>query len=515
MKIFPNYKQFDACYKNNSPQLIWAVQSADLETPVSVALKLQNEKYIGLFESVEGGKSRARYSFITLRPDIIWECDNSKAVVTYQNTGNKEVVAKNSEEIFQSLRKIISDSYIEIGSELPPMASGIFGYMGYDMVRYMEKLPDTNPETINIPESVFIRPGVVIIFDSVKDEMIIVTADYLKEENSEKAYNAAKNRIDDVLASLRQQGEIGFIPPENKPSSHEADLFPGTNLPVTFNTTRDEYYKMVERAKEYIYAGDIFQVVLAQRFTVDFPADPFSLYRSLRRINPAPFSFFMKMGDFTLIGASPEILVRVKEGQVTVRPIAGTRPRGKDEAEDQNLEKDLLQDEKELSEHLMLIDLGRNDVGRVARIGSVHVNEKMVIERYSQVMHIVSNVEGRINQNCDAVDAVIASFPVGTVSGAPKIRAMEIIDELEKARRSFYAGGVGYFSAGGDVDMCIALRTGLVKDGKFYVQAGGGIVADSVPENEYMESCNKARALIKAAEMVLEENKESRVKGNL
>lgn len=507
MKIIPDYQQFHTDFSKHKSQLVWTVLPADLHTPVSIALKLKDEKYLGLFESVEGGRSRARYSFITLEPDLIWTCDKSSATLSNRTTGAIETVAKNSAEVFPSLRKFIKDSAIEIPSELPPMASGIFGYMGYDMVRYMEKLPDKNPDNIGIPESIFIRPKLVIIFDSVKDDLIIVTPVFA-EGASPQAYEAAKARILGLIQRLDNGNHASKLESQTSIASN-ADSIPldvriaGSKL--TSNTTRNEYYQMVESAKEYIRAGDIFQVVLAQRFMVDFPKHPFSLYRKLRRLNPSPFSFYMQMDDFALVGSSPEILVRVQDNVVTVRPIAGTRPRGKNKNEDEALEKDLLSDAKELSEHLMLIDLGRNDVGRVAEIGSVKVTDKMIIERYSHVMHIVSNVEGRVGKNFDAVDVLIAGFPVGTVSGAPKIRAMEIIDELEKNRRSFYAGGVGYFSAGGDTDICIALRTGLVKDNKLYIQAGGGVVLDSTPEGEYNESCNKARALARAAEMAIEE----------
>lgn len=500
MKIFPEYQQFETTYATGKAQLVWTVLPADLETPVLVALKLKNEKYIGLFESVEGGKSRARYSFITIDPDLIWVCDKSSAKIIYTKTGKEEVVATKNDDIFPSLRKVINDCALEIPAGLPPMSSGLFGYMGYDMVRYMENLPDKNPDTIGVPEAIFIRPKLVIVFDSVKDEMIILTPVFDNKDKAENAYRVAKDRITKLLNKLDSESHEKnyFIEGLNKTGLN-------INIEASSNTSRNEYYKMVERAKEYILAGDIFQVVLAQRFTIDFPHHPFSLYRKLRRLNPSPFSFYIKMDGFALVGSSPEILVRVQDKKVTVRPIAGTRPRGSDKAEDLNFEKDLLTDEKELAEHLMLIDLGRNDVGRVAEIGSVKVTEMMNIERYSHVMHIVSNVEGQIDTDFDAVDAVIAGFPVGTVSGAPKIRAIEIIDELEKARRSFYAGGVGYFSAGGDVDMCIALRTGLVKDNKLYIQAGGGIVADSSPDGEYQESCNKARALVRAAEMAIED----------
>lgn len=501
MKTLPDYQQFHRKYSQGIAQLVWVVLPADLETPVSVALKLQGEKYLGLFESVEKGQNRSRYSFVTLDPDLIWTCNKSTAKLYYPDTGVEEVIATKSEEVFTSLRKIIKDSALEIPAELPPMASGLFGYMGYDMVRYMETLPDKNPDTISIPESIFIRPKLVIVFDSVKDDLIIITPVFANSESAENAYLAANSRIESLIERLDnyKNQESGKLEPQKNNTNKSLILDSHSN------TTRAEYYNMVEKAKEYIRAGDIFQVVLAQRFTIHFPHHPFSLYRKLRRLNPSPFSFYMQIDGFTLVGSSPEILVRVQDGSITVRPIAGTRPRGKNRLEDEAFEKDLLADEKELSEHLMLIDLGRNDVGRVAEIGSVKVTDKMIIERYSHVMHIVSNVEGRIGKNFDAVDAVIAGFPVGTVSGAPKIRAMEIIDELEKARRSFYAGGVGYFSSNGDVDMCIALRTGLVKDNKLYIQAGGGIVLDSTGEGEYNESCNKARALVRAAEMVMGE----------
>jgi anthranilate synthase component 1 len=498
MKIFPEYQLFRENCDNGSPQLVWTVLPSDLDTPVLVALKLQNEKYLGLFESVEGGKSRARYSFITLDPDLIWVCDKAKAKIIHTHTGHEELVAKASGEIFPSLRKIIKDSSFAIPAGLPPMSSGLFGYMGYDMVRYMEKIPDKNPDQIGVPEAMFMRPKLVIVFDSVKDEMIILTTVFKNGDKPETAYEKATDRIAGLINKLENNGFKSAMPGKNI-NSDKIKI----DIEATSNTSCAEYYQMVEKAREYILAGDIFQVVLAQRFTIDFPRHPFALYRKLRRLNPSPFSFYIKMDNFALVGSSPEILVRMQDGKVTVRPIAGTRPRGVDKAHDLSLEKDLMADEKELSEHLMLIDLGRNDVGRVAKIGSVKVTDRMVIERYSHVMHIVSNVEGRIDRNFDAVDALIAGFPVGTVSGAPKIRAMEIIDELEKSRRSFYAGGVGYFSAGGDVDMCIALRTGLVKDNKLYVQSGGGIVVGSSPQAEYMESCNKARALINAAEMAL------------
>jgi len=483
MNIYPSSEDFS---RKKGRRLVWAVLPADLETPVSVTLKLKDEKYCCLFESVEQGKNRGRYSFIATSPDLLWKCENGKPYICDNLTAGDYV--RDGDDVFASLRKILNDAKLEIPEQLPPMSAGVFGYMGYDMVRYMEKLPDNNPDTIGISESIFMRPKVVIVFDSVKDQMFVITV-----ADSEEKYNEAVSRIEDVVKKLE------------KNISHNC-LSGGKLGAVKSNTTRDEYHQMVKKAKDYILAGDIFQVVPGQRFTVDFPFEAIELYRVLRSMNPSPYSFYMQMDGFALVGSSPEILVRAREGKATVRPIAGTRKRGADESEDENLAKDLLSDEKELAEHLMLIDLGRNDIGRVAKTGTVKVTEREVIEYYSHVMHIVSNVEGELKENVDALDAVIAGFPVGTVSGAPKIRAMEIIDELEKERRSFYAGGVGYFSADGSVDMCIALRTGLVKDGVLYVQAGGGVVSDSDPEAEYQESCNKARALIAAAEEVARRN---------
>ena len=497
MHIFPKKNDFLESYKQGTPFVVWAKVSADLETPVSVALKLKDEKYLCLFESVEQGKNRGRYSSIVTDPDLLWKCCDSKAYVNNNPSKDIHDFHYDSDDIFASLRSVITKSQLDIGDELPAMSSGIFGYMGYDMVRHIENIPNSNKEDINIAQSIFMRPQLVVIFDTVKDDMLVVYSTFENIGDISIAYDNASNKIekflkklDNTLIAKEYSNEINSVYKEKN------------KLKVVSNTTREQYHKMVEKAKEYIYAGDIFQVVPSQRLTVDFPYDAFALYRSLRRLNPSPYSFYLKMDDFSLVGSSPEILVRVKDKKITVRPIAGTRKRGKNKAEDKILAKNLLADEKELAEHLMLIDLGRNDVGRVAKIGSVKLTQKMIIEYYSHVMHIVSNVEGEIKDDLDALDAVIAAFPVGTVSGAPKIRAMEIIDELETERRSFYAGGVGYFSANGGVDTCISLRTGLVKDNKLYIQAGGGVVADSDPEAEYQESYNKAKALLTAAEEV-------------
>ena len=372
------------------------------------------------------------------------------------------------------------------------MSSGLVGYMGYDMVRLMEKLPEAKPDTIGIPDGCFIRPQLMVIFDSVSDKMYIVTVIWLdpKRNAPKMAYEAAKKRIQFVLDKLAL----------SVPEPVKTDHIPVKPDDFVSNTSRSRFNEMIDQAKEHILAGDIFQVVLSQRFSAPFNLPPFSLYRALRQVNPSPFLFYLSFGSFTLIGSSPEILVRLRDGEVTIRPIAGTRKRGRDRDEDRLLAQDLLADPKEVSEHLMLLDLGRNDVGRVAQIGSVKTTQRMVIENYSHVMHIVSNVVGQLDRRFDALSALIAGFPAGTVSGAPKIRAMEIIDELESERRSFYAGCIGYFSSDGNMDTCIALRTALVKDNTLYVQAGGGIVAQSVAEDEYQEALNKARALMRAAE---------------
>jgi len=373
--------------------------------------------------------------------------------------------------------------------------------MGYDMIRLTENIPDNNPDTLNLPDSVMIRPTLMAIFDNIKHTITLVTPVWHDQGiDAQMAYKHASAILSQAVERLQTTSLAKQSIALNTGKNSGANT---PSIKVTSNTTKDEYSDMVASAKEYILGGDIFQVVLSQRFEMDFPLPAFDLYRSLRRLNPSPFLFFVNLEGFALVGSSPEILVRVRDETVTIRPIAGTRKRGATPAEDKELIADLLSDPKELAEHLMLLDLGRNDIGRVAKIGTVDVTEQYNVELYSHVMHIVSNVEGKLKDGLDGLDALFSGFPAGTVSGAPKIRAMEIIDELEKHRRSFYAGCVGYLGADGSVDSCITLRTGLVKDGKLYVQAGGGIVADSTPEGEYQESQNKARALIAAAEQAL------------
>ncbi|MBL26585.1 MAG: anthranilate synthase component I [Rhodospirillaceae bacterium] len=492
MHVYPDVESFARTYREGKPQVVWTRLVADLETPVSAMLKLADGRPNSfLLESVEGGAVRGRYSIIGLKPDLIWRCFGNKAEINRNARADLDAFTPCTLGSLDSLRKVIAESRIDLPEGLPPMAAGLVGYMAYDTVRLMEELPDSNPDTLGVPDGLFLRPTVMAIFDSVDDVVTVVTPVRPSEGlNAEAAYTLATERLADIVADFDR----------NLPLQHATgDVFQHAAEPAS-NTTHAAYREMVAKAKEYIAAGDIFQVVLSQRFSLPFKLPPLSLYRALRRLNPSPFLFFLDFGSFSVVGSSPEILVRLRDEKVTIRPIAGTRRRGADRAEDKALSEELLADPKELAEHLMLLDLGRNDVGRVSQIGSVEVTEQMVIEYYSHVMHIVSNVEGRIDPSHDAMDALVAGFPAGTVSGAPKVRAMEIIDELETERRGIYGGCVGYFSANGSMDTCIALRTAVVKDGVMYVQAGGGIVADSDPEAEYQESQNKARALLRAAE---------------
>ena len=492
MQIEPSADAFAARYARGEAQVVWTTLVADLETPVSAFLKVAGGRARSfLFESVEGGDTRGRYSIIGLEPDLIWRTNGTRAEINRTARTREDAFVPCAETPLKSLRTLIAESRITLPESLPPMAAGLFGYLGYDMVRLMEELPAPKADPIGIPDAIMIRPTVVIVFDAVQDMVTIVTP--VRPEagvSSTAAFNRATERLSAIVDAL------------DKPLDKEAAGLPAGPLdaPLTSNTTPDAFKAMVARAKDYIAAGDIFQAVLSQRFEAPFTLSPFALYRALRRVNPAPFLFFLDFGGFAVAGSSPEILVRVRDGIVTVRPIAGTMPRGDTPHEDKAYEERLLADPKERAEHLMLLDLGRNDVGRVAEIGSVKVTDQFFIERYSHVMHIVSNVEGRLSKRHDAVDALAAGFPAGTVSGAPKVRAMEIIDELEKEKRGLYAGCVGYFSAAGEMDTCIVLRTSLIKDGVMHVQAGAGIVADSVPASEQRECEVKAMALFRAAE---------------
>lgn len=489
--IFPEYPDFERAYDAGEPQVVYTRLVADLETPVSAMLKIADGRPNSfLLESVEGGDTRGRYSIIGLKPDAIWRCKGNKAEINRQARLDSSSFEPCDKDALDALRAFIEESRIELPDELPPMSAGVFGYMGYDTVRLMENLPNENPDALGLPDGLFLRPTVIAVFDAVKDEVTVVTP--VRPEpgvNARAAFARAGERINDVVADFDRS--IPHL-------SQDADI--DDLQPPKSNTPQETYFSMVERAKEYIAAGDIFQVVLSQRFETPFTLPPFALYRALRRINPSPYLYFLNFEDFSIVGSSPEILVRVRNNRVTIRPIAGTRHRGKNGAEDAEIAEELLADPKERAEHLMLLDLGRNDVGRVSKIGSVEVTEKFALQHTSHLIHIVSNVEGDLDPAYDAISALIAGFPAGTVSGAPKVRAMEIIDELELEKRGAYAGCVGYFSAAGEMDTCIVLRTAIVKDDKMYVQAGGGVVADSSPQGEYEESVNKAKALFRAAE---------------
>ena len=493
--IEPAFADFALRYGAGDACLLVARLIADLETPVSAFLKLSADRQgrCFLLESIEGGASRGRYSMIGLDPDVVFRTIAGGAEIARNALVDPKTFVPCPEPPLAALRALIAESRIPaVETAMPPMAAGVFGYLGYDMVREMERLAPAKPDPIGVPDSIFMRPTLMVVFDTVRDEISIVTPVRPRDGvSAEAAYAQAEQRIAGIVATLEgplAHGAGGRGSQDSEPV-----------VPVS-NTEPERFLAMVDRAKDYIRAGDIFQVVLSQRFFAPFALPAFALYRSLRRVNPAPFLCYLDFGGFQIVCSSPEILVRVRDGVVTIRPIAGTRWRGKTKAEDEALAADLLADEKECAEHLMLLDLGRNDVGRVATTGSVQVTERFGIERYSHVMHIVSNVEGLLDPAHDMIDALGAGFPAGTVSGAPKVRAMEIIDELETDKRGIYAGCIGYFSAFGEMDTCIVLRTAVVKDGVMHVQAGAGIVYDSDPESEQRECRNKAQALFRAAE---------------
>jgi len=500
----PSIETFGRLHAAGQPQLVWTRLVDDLETPVSAYLKIANgEPYAFLFESVEGGAWRGRYSVVAMRPDLVWRCRGDRAEISEGEAIAAGRFTPQPGGALGSLRDLVSRSRLDLPEGLPPMSAGVFGAMGYDMVRLVERLPLTNPDPLDLPDAVMIRPSVVAIFDAIGQEIVLATTARPSGAAAEADRAEACARLQSVVEDLRRP-----LPPAPERTFRAPGAF---DSPVS----RAAYGELVERAKRYIEAGDIFQVVPSHRFAAPFEADAFALYRSLRRMNPSPFLFYLNFGGFQLVGSSPEILVRLRDGKITIRPIAGTRPRGATPEEDLALEKELLADPKERAEHLMLLDLGRNDVGRVAMLRqaganqpadlrrgpNVRVTSSYTIERYSHVMHIVSNVEGDAPEGVDPVDVLMAALPAGTLSGAPKVRAMQIIDELESVKRGVgYAGAVGYFGCDGSVDTCIVLRTALVKDGTMYVQAGGGVVADSDPDAEYEETLHKAQALRRAAE---------------
>jgi anthranilate synthase component 1 len=505
MSVEPPFDAFERTYASGAPQLVWRRLIDDLETPVSAYLKIAHGRpYAFLFESVEGGAWRGRYSVITLNPDLVWRCRGDVAEIAEGHDIAAGRFTPQAGGALDSLRDLIAASRLDLPAGLPPMSAGVFGAIGYDMVRLAERLPAVNPDPLGLPDAVMTRPSIVAIFDAIAQEIILATTVRPQAASARESYDAAIARLDEVAAALKRPA-----PGLTGAGRSEPDNF-------TTKISRAAYAEVVEKAKAYIRAGDVFQVVPSHRMSAPFPTDPLALYRSLRRMNPSPFLFYLNFGDFQLAGSSPEILVRLRDGKITIRPIAGTRPRGATPALDLALEAELIADPKERAEHLMLLDLGRNDVGRVAMLKqedrnapaadaaggpSVRVTDSFFVERYSHVMHLVSNVEGDAPVGVDPVDVLMAALPAGTLSGAPKVRAMEIIDELEIEKRGLtYAGAVGYFGCDGSVDTCIVLRTALFKDGVMYVQAGGGVVADSDPDAEYDETLHKARALRRAAE---------------
>ncbi|MFN5996970.1 MAG: anthranilate synthase component I [Paracoccaceae bacterium] len=491
MQLSPSFAEFEAAWTQGKNQIVWARLAADLDTPVSLMLKLGDARAdTFMLESVTGGEVRGRYSIVGMKPDLVWQCHGVQSRINREARFDRQSFTDLPGHPLQTLRDLLAECRIDMPEGLPAVSAGLFGYLGYDMIRLVEHLPDINPDPLGLPDAELIRPSVIAVLDGVKGEVTVVAPAWVAGGLSARAaYAQAAERVMDALRDLDRAPSAARDFGEASPVG-----------PATSNFTHAGYKAAVEKAKEYIRAGDIFQVVPSQRWSQRFTLPPIALYRSLRRTNPSPFMFFFNFGGFQVIGASPEILVRLRDGEVTVRPIAGTRKRGATPDEDRALEAELLADPKERAEHLMLLDLGRNDVGRVAKVGTVRPTETFIIERYSHVMHIVSNVVGEIAPGEDALSALLAGLPAGTVSGAPKVRAMEIIDELEPEKRGVYGGGVGYFAANGEMDFCIALRTAVLKDDQLYIQAGGGVVYDSDPEAEYQETVNKSSALRRAAE---------------
>jgi len=485
--IRPTFDEFRRLAKRGNLIPVYKETLADLETPVSAFMKIDTGKYSFLLESVEGGEKIARHSFLGADPEIVFISKGHKVKILDREGEN----VWEAEDPFDELKRLLGRYKFVPVEGLTRFVGGFVGYIGYDMVRFFEKLPDMTEDDLKLPDMVFVFTDTILVFDHVAHKILVISNAYVEDENSlSEAYDAAVAKIEGLVEKLKsplvlmEQGQRRI-----------------SQVRMESNFTKGEFEEAVARAKEYIYAGDCVQVVLSQRFMTHFSAEPFDIYRALRSLNPSPFMYFLRYDDFQIVGSSPEVFVRLEDGKVELRPIAGTRRRGQNEKEDKELEEELLSDPKERAEHVMLVDLGRNDVGRVCKYHTVRVPEFMVIERYSHVMHIVSDVVGRIRDDCDQFDLVRACFPAGTVSGAPKVRAMEIIEELEPTKRGPYAGAIGYFSFSGNLDTCITIRTLILKDGIAYVQAGAGIVADSIPEREYEETVNKAKALVRAIEI--------------
>ena len=488
MTVLPNRREFKEKAGQGNLIPVYTEVYADLETPVSAYLKLRRGENTFLLESVEGGTQVGRYSFLGRDPSVIFEARGQQVTIRRGSQVTKIETTNPLEELKNLIREFVPVS----DPTLPPFAGGAVGYIAYDAVRHMENLPETNPDDLGVPDMLFMFTDTIVAFDNVSHKLTVMhNLQARPGDNLDLLYDQAAGVLQQILADLRNplaeaQGQNGQVEAEDSFNS---------------NIEKEDFLAAVERCKSYIKGGDIIQAVLSQRLDTEFEGDAFSLYRALRIVNPSPYMFYLHFARLKLVGASPEIHVRSYGTNVTIRPIAGTRPRGENVEQDLKLEKELLADEKERAEHLMLVDLARNDIGRVCRYGSVKVTEFMVVERYSHVMHIVSDVEGTLEDGKDAFDLIAATFPAGTVSGAPKIRAMEIVEELEPTRRGPYAGLVGYFSFNGNFDSCITIRTMLVKGNKVYVQAGAGIVADSVPKKEYAETLNKAKALFRAIQM--------------
>jgi anthranilate synthase component I len=484
---YPSKKEFIKLAKRGNVIPVYREISADFDTPLSAFLKIDDKRHSFLFESVEGGEKIGRYSFLGSNPRSVIESKGKR----FSITGQKDTVVLSNANPFDEIAKFMKKfCFVEVKG-LPRFCGGLIGYIGYDAVRFIEKIPDTCKPELNLPDIRLMLTDTLLVFDRVSHTIKVVSNAFINQNSkisALRAYNAAVRDIEGLIGTIEKPLKHNLGPVEK---ARNADK-------IKSNLSKNDFKNNVLKAKKYIKAGDIIQVVLSQRFHADFNGDPINIYRALRSINPSPYMFYISFKDFKLIGSSPEIMVRGEKGIAQVRPIAGTRPRGKDERQDITFEKSLLNDKKELAEHLMLVDLGRNDLGRVCKPGSVKVNDFMVIERYSHVMHIVSDCTGKLLPKADAIALLKASFPAGTVAGAPKIRAMEIIDELEGARRGPYAGCVGYISFSGNLDTCITIRTILLKGNKAYVQAGAGIVADSIPEKEYQETVNKAKGMFRA-----------------
>ena len=481
-----NLKKFKSQYlKKKNQVLYYSIKTNGLKEIENLINNFLIEKDSFVFESVEKGFIKGRYTIFGKNPDKIWEFNDNKCKLLF-----KYQTIKLNGNPKKNIEKIIENFNFEIPKELPPISSIISGYFSYDIIRYIEKIPNKTKNDLKIPDTRILRPRNLIVHDNIEKKLFFIVNCFNDEKinNFQKKFNEIKKQVEEMVFLANYDLKNNSATRSNKVSK------------VKSNISKKRFIKNVIKAKKYIKIGDIFQVVLSQRFEAKLTKKPLEIYKKLRKTNPSPFMYFFNFNDFQIIGASPEILVRLRNNKITIRPIAGTRPRGKNKKEDLFYERDLLKDKKELSEHLMLLDLGRNDTGKVSKTNTVKVTESFKIERYSHVMHIVSNVEGEFNNNFTKFDTLLSGFPAGTVSGAPKIRAMEIIDELETTRRKVYAGGIGYFSANGDFDTCIALRTAVTKNKKFYVQSGAGIVADSKPLNEFYETVNKAKALIKALE---------------